>query len=151
MSEAVKDVKFVVHILEDLGIKVEMPITIKVDNIISATFMAENMSTNSCTKHIHTHHHFICEYVEVWGIKIVFVKAIDNKTDPLTRKVSGDVYERHVNDYVDDRKDISHENEQHGRVLENAVPLHGTSTSTKNAAAGKWRTFCGDCRMLLFL
>jgi hypothetical protein len=136
MSEAVKDVKFVVHILEDLGIKVEMPITIKVDNI-GAIFMAENMSTNSRTKHIHTRYHFIREYVEVGGIKIVFVKTIDNKADPLTKNVSGDVYEKHVNDYVADRKDIAHENEQHGRVLENAVPSHGTSTSTKGSATGK--------------
>jgi hypothetical protein len=100
------------HILEDLGIKVEMPISIKVDNI-GAIFMAENMSTNSCTKHIHT--------------------------QLITRQilVSGDVYEKHVNDYVADRKDIAHENEQHGRVLENAGPSHGTSTSTKGSATGK--------------
>jgi hypothetical protein len=51
MAEAVKDVKFVVHILKCIGIKVEMPITIKVDNV-GAIFMAENMNTNSRTKHM---------------------------------------------------------------------------------------------------
>jgi glycerol-3-phosphate dehydrogenase len=70
MAEAVKDVKFVVHLLQTIGIKVEMPITIKVDNI-SAIFMAENMNTNSRTKHIDMRFHFVHEYIEEGGIKIV--------------------------------------------------------------------------------
>jgi hypothetical protein len=58
----VKDVKFVVHLLQTISIKVEMPITIKVDNI-GAIFMAENMITNSRTKHVNKCFHFVPEYM----------------------------------------------------------------------------------------
>jgi hypothetical protein len=47
------------------------------------------------------------------------------------KNATGDVYEKHVNDYIADRKDISHENELHGRVLENDVPLLGPVTPGK--------------------
>jgi hypothetical protein len=125
MAEAVKDVKFVVHILKCIGIKVEMPSTIKVDDV-GAIFMAENMSTNNRTKHIDTRFHFVCEYIEEGGIKIVFVKTEDNKADQFTKNVTGDVYDKHVEDFVADQKEFSCENEQHGRVLEDAVPSHET-------------------------
>jgi hypothetical protein len=46
LSEAAKDVKFIVMVLQSLGIKVETPIIIKVDNI-GAIFIAENVSATS--------------------------------------------------------------------------------------------------------
>jgi hypothetical protein len=121
MAEALKDVKFVVHLLQSIGIKVEMPITIKVDKI-GAIFMAVNMNTNSHTKHINTCFHFVHKYIEEGGIKIVFVKAEDNKAASLTKNVHGDVYDKQVDDFIADRKDFGCENEQHGRVLEDSVP-----------------------------
>jgi hypothetical protein len=121
MAEAVKDVKFLVHRLQAIGIKVEMPITLKVDNI-GAIFMAENLNTNSHTKHIDTRFHFVCEYIEEGGIKIVFAKTEDNKADSFTNNVHGDVYDKYVDDFIADRKEFGCENEQHGRVLEDAVP-----------------------------
>jgi hypothetical protein len=46
MSETVKDVRFIVMVLESFGTQVETPITVKVDNI-GAIFMAENMSATN--------------------------------------------------------------------------------------------------------
>jgi hypothetical protein len=43
LSEAVKEVRFIVMVLESLGIKVKTPIIIKVDNA-GAIFMTENVS-----------------------------------------------------------------------------------------------------------
>jgi bifunctional DNase/RNase len=96
VTEAVKYVKFVVHLLQAIGIKVEMPITIKVDDAI---FMAENMNTNSRTKHIFR---FVREYIEEGGIKIVFVKTEDNKANYFTNNVHGDEYDKHVDDFIAD-------------------------------------------------
>jgi hypothetical protein len=58
MSEAVKEVRFNVLVLESLRIKVETPIIVKVDNV-GAIFMAENVSAMSRTKHIDTRYHFL--------------------------------------------------------------------------------------------
>jgi hypothetical protein len=92
MAQAVKDVRFVVHLLQAIGIKVEMPITIEVDNIV-AIFVVENMNTNSHTKHIDMCFHFVCKYIEEGDIKTVFVKTEDNKADSCARNAHGDVYE----------------------------------------------------------
>jgi hypothetical protein len=100
-----------------------MPITIKVDNI-GAVFMAEKMNTNSRTKHMYTLFHFFREYIEEGGIKIVFVKTEDSKADSFTKKVHGDVYDKHVDDFIAARKELDCENEQHGRGLEDADPSH---------------------------
>jgi hypothetical protein len=63
MSEAVKDVHFIAMVLESLGIKVQIPITVMVDNI-GAIFMAENVSATSQTKHILIH--VITLFVNLW-------------------------------------------------------------------------------------
>ena len=36
-------------------------------------------------------------------IKIVFVKTVDNKADMFTKNVSSEVYESHVNEFIEDR------------------------------------------------
>jgi hypothetical protein len=106
LSEAAKDVKFIFMVLQSLGIKVETPIIVKVDNI-GAIFMAENVSATSRTKHIDTHYHFVREFVVDGFVKIVFVKTTENKSDMFTKNVSGDAYDEHIDNYIIDRKDIS--------------------------------------------
>jgi hypothetical protein len=138
MAEAVKAVKFVgiFHLLQAIGIKVAMPITIEVDNI-GAIFMAENINTNSHTKHINMSFHFVCKYIEEGGIKIVFVKTEDNKADSFTKNVHGDVYDKHVDDFFADRKEYDCENEQHERVLEDVVPSHVPDVASGESSESK--------------
>jgi hypothetical protein len=62
-AKAAKEIKFVAQILKDMGIKVESPIIVRVDNV-GAIFMTENVSTSRCTKHIDVHHHYVREFVE---------------------------------------------------------------------------------------
>jgi len=45
LSEATKEIKFIIQVLLSIGIEVELPIIICVDNI-GAIFMAENVSTS---------------------------------------------------------------------------------------------------------
>jgi hypothetical protein len=65
MSEAAKDVHFIAMVLESLGIKIQTPITVMVDNI-GAIFMAENVSATSRTKHIDTCYRVITLFVNLW-------------------------------------------------------------------------------------
>jgi hypothetical protein len=89
LSEASNDVKFIVLVLQSLGIKVDTPIMIKVDNI-GAIFMAENVSATSQRKHIDMCYHFVQEIVVDGFVKIVFVKTMENKSDMFTKNVSGE-------------------------------------------------------------
>jgi hypothetical protein len=106
MSKAGKDVRFIVMVLESLGIKVQTPITVMVDNI-GVIVMAENVSATSQTKHIDTRYHFVREFVEEGFIKVVFVKRADNKSDMLTNNVSGEAYDAQIDNYIMDCKDIA--------------------------------------------
>jgi len=58
LSKATKEIKFIVQIMLSIGIEVEMPIVVHVDNV-GAIFMAENVSTSTCTKHVDIHYHYV--------------------------------------------------------------------------------------------
>jgi hypothetical protein len=51
LLEAAKDIKSVAQVLESMGIKVELPIVVRVDNV-GTIFMSENVSTTSQTRHV---------------------------------------------------------------------------------------------------
>lgn len=104
LSDAAKEIKFVVQLLITMEIPVELPVIVRVDNI-GAIFMSENVSTSSRTKHVDLRTKFVMEYVEDEFIKIIFVKSEDNTSDILTKNVSGDVYDAHVKEYVADRNE----------------------------------------------
>jgi hypothetical protein len=108
LSEAVKEIKFVVQILMSIGMKVEMPIQVLVDNI-GAIFMSENVSATSRTKHIDTRYHFVREYSEEGVIKIVFVRSEDNKSDPFTKNVSSEVYDKHIGDFIEAKSHVMYD------------------------------------------
>ena len=105
LSEAAKDLKFIVQILQSLQIKVKMPIIVQVDNV-GAIFMAENVSATGRTKHIDARYHFIREFIDDGWIKIVFVKTADNRADMFTKNVTSEVYDNRVDDFIMDRKDM---------------------------------------------
>ncbi len=46
LSEAAKEIKFIVQVLLSIGIEVEMPVIVQVDNV-GAIFMAKNVSTST--------------------------------------------------------------------------------------------------------
>eukprot|EP01082_Thalassiosira_pseudonana_P004207 g3736.t1 g3736 contig13:32484-34808(-) len=94
LSEAVKEIKFVVNLLESMKIKVNYPIKCRVDNI-GAIFMSQNVTTTSRAKHIDIRTKFVREYVEDGKIKIVFVRSGDNDSDIMTKNVQGDLHDKH--------------------------------------------------------
>ena len=63
LSEAVKEVMFVVPFLRSMKIFIQYPITVRVDNV-GAIFMASNITTICCTKHVDIQYKYVNEYVE---------------------------------------------------------------------------------------
>jgi hypothetical protein len=53
ISEAIKEIQFIYYPLDSIGIKVELPIVVRCDNV-GANFMAENSSSGIQTRHIDT-------------------------------------------------------------------------------------------------
>ena len=85
LSDAAKDIKFVYQLLHSIGVNVELPIVVRVDNM-GAIFMSENTSTSGRTKHVDIRYWYVNEMAIDGFLKIVFVKTKENVADIFTKK-----------------------------------------------------------------
>jgi hypothetical protein len=95
LSEAAKEIKFVVQVLLSMGIPVRIPIIVQVDNV-GAIFMASNVTTSTQTKHVDVLYHFVRELVEEGFIKIIFVGRKDDDPDIYTKNKSREIHDKHT-------------------------------------------------------
>jgi hypothetical protein len=91
MSECAKELIFIKNVLESMGIKVKLPIEIKVDNT-GAIFLSNNYTTGQRTKHTDVRVHFVRQYIEDGIFKIVFVKSEENDADFFTKNTSEEIF-----------------------------------------------------------
>ncbi len=99
LSEAVKEIMFVLQLLQTMKIKVQLPVTVLVDNV-GAIFMSSNVTTSPRTKHVDIHTKFIRQYTEDGTVKIIFVRSKSNRSDIMTKNVQGDLYDKHASHLV---------------------------------------------------
>ena len=102
LSEAAKEVKFVYQVLRSMGIEVQLPIVVRVDNI-GAIFIGSNVAVSQRSKHIDVRYHFVHEFVHEGFIRIIFVKTRDNDADIFTKNLSGELHERHSSKMVEEK------------------------------------------------
>jgi hypothetical protein len=94
LTEAAKEVKFIVQILLSMGIPVKLPVICRADNV-GAIFMAENINTTSRSKHIDLKLRWLNELVvDEKLLKIVFVKSEENVSDWFTKNVNSQISEK---------------------------------------------------------
>ena len=105
ISEAVKEVLFVLQVLNSVGVKVQTPVIVRVDNM-GAIFMTDNATSSTRTRHIDIRWHFTRNLVKDQVIEIIFCKSAENKADGYTKNVSSDIYEAHSPDFVMDKSEI---------------------------------------------
>jgi hypothetical protein len=51
LSETVREIKFIIQVLQAMKLIIEYPIIVRVDNV-GAIFLANNRTTNERTKHV---------------------------------------------------------------------------------------------------
>ena len=123
LSEAAKEVKFVVQLLCSMEVPVKLPVIVRVDNV-GAIFMTENVSTSSRTKHVDIRYHFVREFVEEGFLKIIFVKTVENVADGFTKNIHGDAYRRHLGSYVMHKEDVDLEKDENlGKLTMGKIEL----------------------------
>ena len=105
VSEAVKEILFVVQVLLDLGIAVKTPIIVKVDNM-GAVFMTNNASSSARTRHVDTRWHFIRELQDEKLVEVVFVRTQFNWSDGMTKNVATEVCETNQGEMVVDKGEL---------------------------------------------
>ena len=106
LSEVVKELKFIVQLLQTMNITVELPITVHVDNV-GAIWLSNNRNTGDRTKHIDIRTAFVKEYQEDGKIIIKFVKSEDNEADIFAKNTSSIIYQRHQEKLVWDKKEVT--------------------------------------------
>jgi len=105
-SEAVKEIPFVVQLLLFLGIPVELPVEVWVDNI-GAIFMSENATSSTRTRHMDVRYRFVEQLQNDGLIKIKFVPTIKNLADGNTKNVSGNILESHADAYLVEKNAVT--------------------------------------------
>jgi len=94
ISEVATEILYVASILRFLGIPVEYPISVNVDNI-GAIYLTKNATTGSRTKHVDTRFHFVREYIEDGVMKVQFVRSENNDADIFTKNLNGSLFQKH--------------------------------------------------------
>ena len=108
VGELAKEICFVIQILLSIGIPVQMPVTIMVDNM-GAIFMSKNATSSSRTRHMDVKWRYVNDLSDDKVIELVFVRSEDNWSDMQTKNVSGDIYDRHAPEFVVPRGNVSQE------------------------------------------
>ena len=110
-SEIAKEAIFVKNILESVGIEIELPIKIRVDNV-GAIYLANNYATSQRTKHIDVRAHFLREYIENGVLKVIFIRSEDNDADILTKNTAEELFHTHARKNVEEIQVLLEENKE---------------------------------------
>ena len=94
-----QDMLFALRLLEALGLKVELPMLLEMDNM-GAVHLANNWSVGGRTRHIDVRNHFLRELKEQGLLVIRYVKGDDNDSDIFTKNTSSKVFKRHIPKFV---------------------------------------------------
>ena len=118
LSEVVKELKFIVQLLQTMSIEVELPITAHVDNV-RAIWLSNNCTTSDRTKHIDIRTSFLKEYQEDGKIIIKFVKSEEDEADIFTKNTTNVIFHNHQKKLVWDKKNVESEMNQELNQCEN--------------------------------
>ena len=118
LSEVVKELKFIVQLLQTMNIEVELPITVHVDNV-GAIWLSSNRTTSDRTKHIDIRTSFVKEYQEDGKIIIKFVKSEENEADIFTKNTTNVIFNNHQKKLVWDKTNVDNEVSQESDQSEN--------------------------------
>ena len=77
LSKASKEIKFIIKVIESMGIKIKRPIEVRVNNL-GAIFMANNISILPWIKHIDVWNRLITEVIENGLIEVKLIKTEKN-------------------------------------------------------------------------
>ena len=99
LAEVTKEIKFIYQILISMGIRVPLPIIVRIDNN-GAIFMSNNLAISERTKHIDIKYNFVRQYVEEGFIKVIFVRSEDNTADIFTKNLSSELHQKHKKELV---------------------------------------------------
>jgi hypothetical protein len=99
LNKTVREVEFLVQLLEVLGVKVERPAKVFVDNV-GCIFLSQNKTSGERTKHINMKYHFIREQIKNGLVDVQFVRTSENHADVFKKNLGGKKFNYHMENIV---------------------------------------------------
>jgi Reverse transcriptase (RNA-dependent DNA polymerase) len=99
LSEMCTELVFLKMVIESIGVQVELPMKVYVDNG-GAIFLTNNTSTGQRTKHIDIRYHYARELASDGIIEVIFVGTAENDADIYTQNTSSELYDKHTSKYM---------------------------------------------------
>ena len=103
LSEVVKELKFIVQLLQTLDVEVELSITVHV----GAIWLSNNRTTSDRTKHIDIRTSFAKEYQVDGKIIIKFANSEDSEADIFTKNTTNTIFHNHHKKLVWDKGEVA--------------------------------------------
>ena len=122
LSEVVKELKFIVQLLQTMSIEIEFPITVHVDNV-GAIWLSNNRTTSDGTKHIDIRASFVKEYQDDGKVIIKFVKPEENEAYIFTKNTTNTIFQNHQKKLVWDKGKVNKEESQ--ELTQNEIQQEG--------------------------
>ena len=98
-TQCAQDMLFEMRILNSMGLKVKLPMTLEVDNK-GAKDLINNWSIGGRTRHIEVKQYFLRELKEAGIIEIKWTSGDDMTSDLFTKNLSGPTFEKHASKFV---------------------------------------------------
>ena len=119
LSEVVKELKFIVQLLQTMNIEVELPVTF----MRSMLCLSNNRTTRDRTKNIVIRTSFVKEYQEDGKLIIKFVKSDNNEADIYTMNTTNTIFQNHQKKLVWDKGEVNKEENQ--ELSQNEIQQEG--------------------------
>jgi len=97
-AECAQEMLFQMRVLESLGLKVEKPMVMEIDNK-GAIDLGNNWSAAGRTRHIDVRHHLLRELKESNVLRYEWLSTDEMSSDIFNKNVAGAVFKRHVKVY----------------------------------------------------
>jgi hypothetical protein len=111
--QCAQDMMHAMRILESIGLKVEKPMKLYVDNK-GAVDITHNWSVGGRTRHIEVKQYFLRELKEEGLIEVHWIPCERMTADVLTKNLASAEFEKHNSSFVSDEMYWSHEGESVG-------------------------------------
>ena len=105
LTEAIKEIPFIIQLLLFIGVKVQLPVQVKVDNM-GAIYMSENSTPSARTQHADIRQKFTADLQDKGLIKVDFVRSEDNTSDILTKNVTVELFNHHTKHIIAEKAEV---------------------------------------------
>ena len=98
-TQCAQTMLYVMHIVQDMQLKVRKPMTLMMDNK-GAINLANNYSMGGRTKHMDVHQYFLRYLKEQGMIQTEWIEGENNCSDIFTKNLQGPLFEKHAQNFV---------------------------------------------------